>query len=331
MIREPWFWRSDSLAARLVAASLEPTAGLYDAVQRMVARPRIPAPAPAPVLCIGNATLGGVGKTPCALMLHALLEEKGAPAAFLTRGFGGREAGPVQVDPTIHSAADVGDEALLLARRGPTWVARQRFAGASAAVRSGAKLLIMDDGYQNPTIEKTASILLIDAADPAGNGRVFPAGPLREPLARAVARADLVVFVVARESDLIAPETEALTEGRPTIRVWLDPDGAPAPERVLAFCGIGKPRRFFTMLESLGFDVVEKYAFPDHHPYAPAHLERLSQHAAREGAALITTEKDFVRLPTELREGVLTLPVTMRADRPEILAQIALAAAGVPS
>ncbi|MFQ5562885.1 MAG: tetraacyldisaccharide 4'-kinase [Parvularculaceae bacterium] len=326
MMREPWFWRSSSLTARVIAASLAPTAGLYDLVQRTVAKPSRPARAPAPVICIGAATLGGVGKTPFALMLHDLLKSEGVTAAFLTRGYGGREAGPLPVNPSVHDAIDVGDEALLLAQRGPTWVARDRAAGANAAAMAGASVLIMDDGYQNRSIEKTLSILLIDAADPAGNGHVFPAGPLREPMARAVARADIVAFVSNEPDAPPAPETQALAQNKPALRVWLETADAPAPQKVVAFCGVGAPRRFFDLLESLGFEVIEKYAFPDHHPYAPAHLERLRRQAARENAALITTEKDFARLPAHSRNGVLTLPVIMRADRPDMLRQRVLEA-----
>ncbi len=333
MIDEPWFWRSSSLAARFLAAGLSPVAAIYDAIQRLSAHRAKSACSPVPVICIGNATLGGVGKTPFALMLHALLAEKVMTGTFLTRGYGGRASGPMQINPSLHSSDEVGDEPLLLASKGPTWLARNRAAGVQAAVTAGADFIIMDDGYQNFSIEKSFSILLLNAADPQGNGRIFPAGPLREPLSRAVRRADLVAFVVENRETVVSPETKSLAKDRPSLRVWLEPtitteadevtnnpNNSP-PGRVVAFCGIGQPHRFFALLKTQGFEVVERFAFPDHHRLSPNHLKRMRLQAREKNADLITTEKDFTRLSVDQREGIRTLPVAMYCDKTDLLVE----------
>ena len=194
MMREPWFWRSQSGTARLIALALTPFSFAYNTAQKTRRRLTTPFSQAIPVICIGNASLGGEGKTPFAIMLSGLLKQEGLKPCFLTRGYGGRLSGPILVDPARHSAIDVGDEALLLAARAPTWLARNRVAGANAAATSGADIILMDDGFQNPTLEKAYSILLYSGAATLGNGRVFPAGPLREPVANALARAQLVVL-----------------------------------------------------------------------------------------------------------------------------------------
>ncbi|MBB5519105.1 tetraacyldisaccharide 4'-kinase [Amphiplicatus metriothermophilus] len=331
MMREPWFWRERTLAARAAAGLLAPAAALYDAGQRLRAARARPAKPPLPVFCVGAATLGGVGKTPFALLLAETLKRLGERPHFLTRGYGGGRAGPLQVDPSVHDARAVGDEALLLARAAPVWIARARPRGAAAAFLAGASALVMDDGFQNPSLEKTLSFLIVDAADPAGNGRIFPAGPLREPLARAAARADAIV-IAGVEPDGAGPSISD-GEGKPRFRVRLEPRERPAPRRALAFCGVGRPERFFALLETQGFELAARRPFPDHHPFTEAEIGALRREAKRLGAALVTTEKDFVRLPPAWREDVAVLPVAMRIDDPaglERLAKKALAAFHAP-
>lgn len=325
MMKEPWFWREKTLAARLLAASLAPASAVYDAARRARYAGKHAFPAPLPVICIGAATVGGVGKTPFALMLAKLLKARGLDPHFLTRGYGGALKGPLKVDVETHDAAAVGDEALLLAAAAPTWVARDRPAGALAAKVAGADAVIMDDGFQNPSLEKTFSFLLTDADDPAGNGHLFPAGPLREPEGEALARAGAVVFVL-REKD--APRQPAPVAGLPVFHAWLEPTVAPQPGRVVAFCGIGRPQRFFAALSRAGCDVVEAIGFPDHHRYNEATLSRLRKAAADRRARLITTEKDFTRMSGELRDGVEVFRVEMTCDNPEALAALAKAAIG---
>jgi len=221
---------------------------------------------PVPVVCVGNLVAGGAGKTPVALALADWLVERGVPAHFVTRGYGGRLRGPMRVDPIRHDALAVGDEALLLALRAPCWVARARSAGVRAAVAAGAGAILFDDGFQNPTVDKTLALVVVDAAYGFGNGRVIPAGPLRENLRGGLARADAVVLV-AGEGDASDTERLLTARGMLTLRAVLAPVGA---ERligscVLAFAGIGRPEKFFATLRALGAVVVGARAFPDHH------------------------------------------------------------------
>ncbi|MEE2690813.1 MAG: tetraacyldisaccharide 4'-kinase [Pseudomonadota bacterium] len=314
MIGEPWFWRERTLAARAASLSLAPAALIYDAGQRVRAAMTRPVRAPVPVFCVGNATLGGVGKTPFAIMLAERLKALGYQPHFLMRGYGGSLSGPVRVDGDGHGANEVGDEALLLAAAAPTWVSRDRPAGAKAAAAAGAEAIVMDDGFQNPSLEKTFSFLLIDAADPFGNARLFPAGPLREPPLRAAARAGALVTVTAGENG--SSVIEGVPSDLPKLRAWLEATAIPSPGRAAAFCGIGRPQRFFDLLTKLGFDVAARWPFPDHHRFSEAEIARLKREAAKASATLVTTEKDFARLPVALRDGVTVLPVSMRIDDP---------------
>lgn len=320
-MKEPWFWRANTPAARLVALSLAPAGALYDAGRRLArAATRTERP-PVPVICVGNATLGGVGKTSFALMLAPLLAAKGFHPAFLSRGYGGRFPGPLRVDPSVHTASDVGDEPLLLAEVALTFVSRNRIAGARAAAESGADLVIMDDGHQNASIEKAFSILLV-AEDGNARNRVFPAGPLREPMREAAARADAIVYV-ANEPAVGVRRPES---SRPSFRAWLEAERQ-EPARVVAFCGIGRPERFFSSLTRSGFEIASQHSFPDHHPFADDDIADLRRLASAEGAALITTRKDFVRIPLGQRDGVRVLDVAMRIDDPERLAELVAGAA----
>jgi len=323
-MREPWFWRSDALAARVAAGALAPLALAYDAGQRLRRAAAAPAEAPGPVICIGNATLGGVGKTPFAILVSRILRQAGRAPWFLTRGYGGRLKGPVRIAPERHGAEDVGDEALLLAQHGPVILSADRPRGARAAFEGGADTVIMDDGYQNPTLRKTLSILLVDAADPAGNGRVFPSGPLREPLARARARADMVVAVKRRADDPAPAGLDADFQAR------LAPAGDVAPRRVVAFTGIGVPAKFFTTLADAGFELSQQVPFADHHVFSRHEMKALRRAAKENKAALITTEKDYARLPDAMRKEILTLPVAMALNDEAGFRARLLAAIGGP-
>ncbi|NWG92888.1 MAG: tetraacyldisaccharide 4'-kinase [Parvularculaceae bacterium] len=317
---EPWFWHEKSLAANAAAFALSPAALLYDIGQQARAAAARPRKIGAPVICIGNATLGGVGKTPFALALNRLLKERGITAHFQSRGHGGTLRGPVRVDPQ-HGAAEVGDEALLLAREAATFVAKNRRRGAAAAA-AGADVVIMDDGLQNPTVVKDCAFLLVDAADPSGNGRVFPTGPLREPMARACRRADAVV--------LIGDGAPPVAAAKPLFRAHTTIEPQIAPQAVVAFCGIGRPERFFSALEAHGFHLLDRIAFPDHHAFALSELAMLRAKAKRAKAALITTEKDIVRLTGEAREGVAVAVLRMRIEEEDRLIDFALSKIGAP-
>ena len=319
MSNEPWFWRDDSLSAKAVCAALAPLAYSYSLASNARRRFTTPWRATTPVICVGNASVGGSGKTPFALMLCELLKRKGQTPHFLSRGYGGAEKGPVRVDPGKHSASDVGDEPLLLARHAPTWVSRSKRTGAEAAITAGADVIIMDDGFQNPTIAKDFSILLVDEKQRRNNGRIFPAGPMREPLATAQARADIVI-------DIVSSSGAAATDSDATHTAWLEPDCAPPIGRILAFCGIANPDRFFSMLQRLGFDVADAIAFPDHYQYTPQNIEILKARAAKMNTRLMTTEKDLVRIVVDQRETIETLAIRMCVSDPETLTASMMAA-----
>lgn len=293
---------------------LLPVSWIYAAVVRARLRRAEPYRAPVPVVCIGNITSGGAGKTPTAIAVAALLAKDGRAPHFLTRGYRGRLKGPVLVDPRAHDFRDVGDEPLLLARHAPTWVSADRAAGAEAAAEAGADVIVMDDGYQNPSIAKDISLVVVDGGFGFGNGRVIPAGPLRERAADGLARAGAVVLVGA-------DRTKA-HERLKNVHV-MNANLEPAPEmetlkgkRVVAFAGIGRPDKFFDSLREVGAKIVEAMPFPDHHPFKPEDVMLACEIASERNAVPVTTEKDFVRLPEEAREMVKVAPVGLVFETP---------------
>jgi tetraacyldisaccharide 4'-kinase len=317
-MREPAFWRRK---AGLAAGLLAPLAAAYGAIAsgRLAQRG---ARAPAPVVCIGNLTVGGAGKTPLTLTVVRLLAAGGDVPIVLTRGYGGRFAGPLRVDLAQHRAADVGDEPLLLARVAPTIVARDRVKGAQAAAAAGASVIVMDDGFQNPSLQKDFSVLVVDARRGIGNGRVIPAGPLRAPLTAQLARADALVVVGSSHA---ADSVMAAARGRgmPVFRASLEPDASVAAglagTRVLAFAGIGDPEKLFATLAGAGIAVAATRSFPDHHRYTTAEAGMLCEQADRQALALVTTEKDWVRMQGDdtvagLAARARALPVTLRLE-----------------
>jgi tetraacyldisaccharide 4'-kinase len=265
------------------------------------------------VICIGNLVAGGTGKTPVALAVTSLLTAGGLDAHIVTRGYGGRLAGPVRVNPHHHDAAAVGDEALLLAARAPCWVARDRAAGVRAAVATGADVVLFDDGFQNPTVVKTLSLLVVDAAYGFGNGQVIPMGPLRESLTRGLARADGVVLLGAG-ADTARVSAPEMGTRLPVLRAMLEPVSGQGLKgaRLLAFAGIGRPEKFFASLRSLGAVLVGTRAFPDHYRYRDGQIEKLRQHAEQAQARLVTTAKDIVRISPARRAGIEVLNVEIR-------------------
>lgn len=309
----PAFWRQNTLLARL----LMPAGALYAVAGRLRRWRTRPYRVAVPVICVGNLVAGGAGKTPVALAVTQMLQNMGVAAHVVTRGYKGREAGPLKVDPARHTAEAVGDEPLLLAAAVPTWVARNRVDGARAAVQAGAQAIVLDDGHQNPTLHKDLSLIVVDGGYGIGNGRVMPAGPLREPVADGLARASAVVILGPDETGVAA-----LAEGLPILRGAL----VPTPEAwavrgrdVVAFAGIGRPEKFFATLEGrVGAFVKAHYGFPDHHAYSRADLAPVLEQAERLGALAVTTVKDFVRLPNELRARVIAVPVALVWEDPAL-------------
>ncbi len=306
-MRAPEFWRCDGP----IPALLAPLAWGFDAAgrtRRALARPRR---APLPVVCVGNLVVGGAGKTPVALGVGARLKELGRGVHFLTRGYGGVARGPLRVDPSRHSVREVGDEALLLAAGAPTWVARDRPAGAFAAAAAGAEVVVMDDGFQNPTLVKDLSLIVVDGDYGFGNERALPAGPLREGVARGLQRADAVVLLGADAGDVAGRIGRA---ARSLLRAELEPTPESrrlAGKPVVAFAGIGRPEKVFAMLDGMGCRLLGRHAFPDHHRYSPNVMMKLVEEASERGAVLVTTEKDFVRLSEEARSMVDVLRVRL--------------------
>ncbi|WP_119678782.1 tetraacyldisaccharide 4'-kinase [Indioceanicola profundi] len=308
-MKAPAFWQRQP---GLAAALLSPAAALWTGITRRRLRAGPACRAVVPVICVGNLVAGGAGKTPVVQALLCRLEVRGVRPAALSRGHGGRLAGPVRVDPARHGAWDVGDEPLLLAAGGaPCWVARDRAMGAEAAVRAGAEVIVLDDGFQNPSLAKDLSLIVADGAAGFGNGRVIPAGPLREPLADGLERAQAVVIIGQDRAGV-----RALIGGRlPVLTARLVPDMAVSADlvgrRVLAFAGIGRPAKFFDTLAEMGAHVAEAVSFADHHPYSDAEVERLVARARKLDAVPVTTAKDAMRLGSRHREMVRVLPVTL--------------------
>jgi tetraacyldisaccharide 4'-kinase len=252
-----------------------------------------------PVVCIGNFTVGGAGKTPAALAVAGLLAGDGQAPFFLTRGYGGRLAGPVRVDPAAHTAGDVGDEPLLLARAFPTVVASDRPAGAGLAARNGASIIVMDDGLQNPSLAKDLALVVVDGATGLGNGFCLPAGPLRASLAAQWPLADALIIVgVGQPGDVLAQQADQ--RGVPVFKGHLEPDPAAVTRlrgrRVLAFAGIGRPEKFFATLQACGAILARTRSYPDHHPFGAGEIRSILDEAQADGLHVVTTEKDLVRL-----------------------------------
>lgn len=314
-----WWYARDRRAPPLMRAALWPVAAAWAAVTaRRIARAQ-PVDPGIPVICVGNITVGGTGKTPIVREILARLRSQGIEAHGLSRGHGGRLAGPERVDPARHAAVDVGDEPLMLARDGPFWIARDRAAGAMAAAAAGAKAVVMDDGHQNPAVKKALSLVVVDGETrdgewPFGDGAVFPLGPMREPLSAGLARADAVVLLLPGDMERPDPALLALFSGLPTLIARLEPLGPPPPGPQLGFAGVGKPWKVERALTAAGCDLVDFVPLPDHAAFDGRTLRLLSERAQRLGAGLLTTEKDWVRLPPAWRARVAAWPVRARFE-----------------
>lgn len=306
-MRAPDFWSKDNWQSR----ALVPAAWVYGAVQRWNFARGKTHRVSVPVVCIGNLVAGGAGKTPTALALAELLSTHFARPMFLSRGYGGKLAGPVMVDPLLHSARDVGDEALLLAARRPTVVAWNRVAGANFAAQHGADIILMDDGFQNAALHKNVSVVVIDGGFGFGNGRLIPAGPLRETIAAGLARTDAVVMVGADARHIAASLPPTLSCFYASLEPISDTlKGA----RVVGFAGIGRPEKFHATLQDMGCDVANMLSFADHHVFTARELKNLAQMAVDCAAQLVTTRKDYVRLPTDFQAQVQVVDVKLKFD-----------------
>ena len=271
-----------------------------------------------PVICIGNLNVGGTGKTPTTIAIAQMLTSRGIAVHIVSRGYGGSIKAVTQVDPRVHTADETGDEPLLMAAFAPTWVANERVAGARAAQNAGADVILLDDGFQDPSLIKDLSIIVVDATRGFGNGRCLPAGPLREPVHVGLKRANAVISIGEPEAQSQFRERSADQLGRIAhITASLKPIemGMPWAEgRYLAFAGIGDPEKFFATLRGLGAPLVRTVALDDHQKLARPMIQRLMKEAQSMNAQLVTTEKDAARLPADLRSGILSLPVRLEFD-----------------
>jgi tetraacyldisaccharide 4'-kinase len=322
-MREPAFWyRPRSPKSHL----LSPLGALYGAItaRRML---RQGFDAGIPVICVGNYHVGGAGKTPTVLALTKLLRDLGETPVVLSRGYGGRLQGPVMVDRERHTAADVGDEPLMMVRDVPVAVARDRLEGVALAKSQAATVILMDDGFQNPRLLKDASLIVIDSERGIGNGKVFPAGPLRAPLRAQLARTDALVLIGnGHAADGVA--AELAKRNKPELRARLKPDAASLAQLfgkpVFAFAGIGDPERFFRTLRTGGIEVARTRPFADHHMFSREEIAAMAADAAREQLTLVTTEKDFSRLRgrDDVPDNIVPFAVQLEFDDPAKLRQL---------
>ena len=315
----PHWWYTRHQSARgggmpMTRALLTPVSWIWAAVTaRRIARTQ-PFDPGVPVICVGNLTVGGTGKTPVVRALAQRLAARGKAVHLLSRGYGGRLEGPIRVDPARHTAADVGDEPLMLARDFPVWIARDRAAGAKAAADAGAQVVVMDDGHQNPSVLKALSLVVVDGETrddewPFGDGRVFPAGPMREPLKAGLARADGAIILLPADLPSAEPELIRALSAVPVLSAHLAAVAAPPAGPQVGFAGVGKPWKVERALKAAGCELADFAPFPDHIAYDAAVLQRLADSAAQFQAGLVTTEKDWVRLPAEWRARVTPWPV----------------------
>ncbi|WP_028879548.1 tetraacyldisaccharide 4'-kinase [Terasakiella pusilla] len=316
-MKAPAFWSHGQTSC--YAKLLAPLSCLYNQITTSRANRLADFKADIPVICIGNLTMGGAGKTPTAIALCKMLRRLGKNPAFLSRGYGGSLTGPVFVT-TAHKAVEVGDEPLLLRQHAPVCVSQNRIDGAKALVAHGADIIIMDDGFQNPHLHKDLSLIVIDGGFGHGNERVFPAGPLRESLQNGLGRTDLAILI----GDDATGTTERLHQIKPDLpilkaHIRAEENPVLRERPCLAFAGIGRPEKFFDTLNQQGLNLVGTEAFSDHHLFHANEINSLKEKAKNSGATLVTTEKDFVRLPPALQDGIETLKITLDFEQADML------------
>ena len=310
-MKTPKYWQSNSLISKL----LTPLGRLYGLATNLRLKLVKPQKAEIPVICIGNITAGGTGKTPVSISIAKMLATDMYHPIFVTRGDGGKLQN-VLVNNKKHTAQDVGDEPLLLAEQAPVVVNADRYAGAKLALKEGADVVIMDDGFQNPGLYKNLSFLVFDGHFGIGNGKIIPAGPLRETFENGIKRADALI-ILGKDKHNLAERTKlpifyGHTETAQT---------AINQENVVAFAGIGHPQKFYHTLSQQGFNVVETFDFPDHHYYTKDEIEKILQRAKELQAEVYTTSKDFVKIPAIYHKSINVLEIAVVWNKPEELLQ----------
>ncbi|KKJ77792.1 hypothetical protein WH95_04985 [Kiloniella litopenaei] len=325
-MQTPEFWNNRGFISTL----LLPLSGFYYLGSILRQKLATPTKLDVPVICVGNLTAGGSGKTPITLALADMLCKMGKNPHIVSRGYGGQHEGPLRVSPAQHSARDVGDEPLMMAlskSQTPVWISRNRVDGAKAAIKESADVILLDDGFQNPALEKDLSIIVVDNKIGFSNGRLIPSGPLRESIHNGLKRAD-AILVIKKPDDIINPDLTAFFSEKEVSGVMITPTDTTraselANKKVLAFAGIGYPKKFYDTLENLSVNVCKTVNFPDHHHYTIDDLNKVLSLAKDNGAeAIFTTEKDFVKVPDELKETISYLPIHAVWDNPHFINSI---------
>jgi len=320
-MRPPKFWNRGGKWHPL-AMALFPLSKIWAAVAARRLRKGRWETLPVPVICVGNINAGGTGKTPSVIALAGFLAARGLDVHVVSRGYGGSETGPLRVDERTHTVAQTGDEPLLISAFCPIWVAKDRAAGAKAAVEAGAEVILLDDGFQNPALKKDLSIIVVDAEVGFGNGHVMPAGPLREALGSGLARGDVLLSIGSPQAQEKLTANWPQIVGLPRLEAMLKPLQMGMDwqgQRVIAFAGIGRPGKFFSTLRAEGAEIIEAHAFTDHATFSDTILQRLLKESRQKNAQLVTTEKDAARLPASFRPEVISLPVRLEIPNEELL------------
>lgn len=323
-MRTPKFWYNENKT--VLSFLLRPISWIYGSTRELISAHSKTWHAPVPVICIGNLVAGGHGKTPMAISICNALKLNNKIVHFISRGYKGSMSGPILVDPKSHTAKEVGDEPLLLSKIAPTWISANREAGIKLAYKMGAEIIVMDDGFQNPSVKKDLSILVIDGEVGFGNGNLIPAGPLRENIATGLLKANAVVIVGKDILNLRNTLTNVVSKTSNTpIRIYnaeIKPDAGSQSlqnDKVIAFAGIGRPEKFFNTLIDMSCNIIEKKNFADHHKYSKKEIAKLLNLAEEKNAKLVTTSKDYVRLTTSQQEKIIPVPIRLHwSDRTAI-------------
>ena len=314
-MKTPTHWKDLNILSIILA----PAGWIYGLATALRLWLKTPQKVSAKVICIGNLTAGGTGKTPVAVSLAALLQQNGKNPYFISRGYGGRLKN-LQVDSGRHSAADVGDEPLLLARQAPVIINPDRYKGALLAEQEGADYIVMDDGFQNPSLYKDISFVVIDGSFGFGNGLCIPAGPLREFKGMGLKRANAVI-ILGEDRHRLADTFGNL----PVFKGKIKPiSPSPLTYDIVAFAGIGRPAKFYQTLRECGFNIVASRDFPDHHFYNQAELSELLDLGTRHKAPVYTTAKDFVKIPPRLQNKFKVLEIAVEWENPADMANFLL-------
>jgi len=329
LLKTPKFW----LQKNFIAYALWPLSLVYLGCTKIIKFLQSPQKCRKPIICVGNLTMGGSGKTPVALALGKILREMNINCAYLSKGYGGH-SDLVFVNEKS-TARMVGDEPLLLAEIAPTFIAKNYICGAQEIVRNNiAQLIIMDDGMQNNLLKKDFLIVVIDGQIKFGNNFLFPAGPLRESVYKGLSKADLIIVLgkinqnlrdifqnINQEFQKNYPNSANNIFDKKIIQANLKTKNLTnfSNQKLIAFCGLAYPQKFFSYLENQGLKLANSYEFPDHYFYKISELEHLLQQAKMQNAKLITTKKDWIKFPRNFQKQIDYLEVELEFEDKNLL------------